>query len=302
MKIKEKINWRFKLVKKLINQGKFKFTDFFYIFLPNDALKRKKELEIIKKNINENTPITIKKANFNLFILKFYEFKIIVPKSILYNTVITIMDFGLPLLHKDDYEKKFKFPRREGPYELQSCKIQKGDFVIDAGANMGIFSILVSERVGKNGKVFSFEPIKRTNNIFSKNIQINKIKNCLNLKYALGHTKEKKEFFISNNKLDAASMFKNKERAKKEIVKQIRLDDFMKDNNIKKLNFIKADIEGAERYLLEGAQETIKKFKPKISICTYHFENDKEIITKILKNYVPEYNIECRYKKLYAYI
>jgi FkbM family methyltransferase len=166
---------------------------------------------------------------------------------------------------------------------------------------MGVFSILASKRVGENGKIFSFEPIVKTNNIFVKNLKINNIKNCFNFKYALGDANKKKEFFIRSNKLDAASIFKNKKRAKKEIVNQIRLDDFVKENNIEKLDFIKADIEGAERYFLEGAKETIKKFKPKISICTYHFADDKEVITNFLKSNVPEYKIEYKHKKLYAY-
>ncbi|MFP4514867.1 MAG: FkbM family methyltransferase [Parcubacteria group bacterium] len=298
MKLKEKINWRFELLKDLYKKKELKLSDIFFVFLPNNSLRIKKDNETIKKGI-KHSPIKVKRFNFNLLSLEFYNFKIIVPKSIKYNTIVTIMDFGLPLLNIDDYNK-FIFTRREGPYELKECKIQKGDFVIDAGANMGLFSILASDKVGGNGKIFAFEPIEKTNNIFAKNLKINNVKNCKNYKYALGNAKKKIPFFISNNKLDAASMFKNKKIAKKELIEQIRLDDFIKDNNIEKVDFIKADIEGAERYFLEGAKETIKRFKPKISICTYHFEDDKEVLSKFLKDNVPEYKIEYKYKKLYA--
>ncbi len=305
MKIKEKIIWRLNLIKDLINKGKFKFSDIFFIFLPNSSLKRKKNKEVKRENLKyiiKNSPINIEKINSNLFILKFYKFKIIIPTPIKNEVTTSIIDFGLPLLGINSYNNKFSFMKREGPYELNECKISKGDFVIDAGANIGVFSILASKRAGENGKIFSFEPVTITNNIFIKNLKINNIKNCQIIKCALGNANKKIDIFINKKHLGASSIFKNKKRNKKETVEQIKLDDFIKKNNIKKIDFIKVDIEGAERYFLEGAKETIKKFKPKISICTYHFIDDKEIITNFLKNNVPEYKIEYKHKKLYAYI
>lgn len=54
--------------------------------------------------------------------------------------------------------------------------------------------------------------------------------------------------------------------------------------------------------MLIGATETLKKYAPKLSICTYHLADDKEILEKIILNANPNYIIKHQYKKLYAYV
>jgi len=76
----------------------------------------------------------------------------------------------------------------------------------------------------------------------------------------------------------------------------------MTKSRLEKVDFIKADIEGAERNLILGAEKTIKKFKPIISIRTYHLPEDAIIIENIIKNFVPEYIIRQDRKTLYAWV
>lgn len=57
---------------------------------------------------------------------------------------------------------------------------------------------------------------------------------------------------------------------------------------------IKMDIEGSELYALEGAKETIKKYKPELAICVYHKYDDVITIPKYIKSICPEYNCVLR--------
>ena len=68
------------------------------------------------------------------------------------------------------------------------------------------------------------------------------------------------------------------------------------DNLIKeKVDFIKLDIEGAEQDAIDGAQNSIKKYKPILAICIYHKAHDwYKIPQKILKIY-PKYDIYLRH-------
>lgn len=80
------------------------------------------------------------------------------------------------------------------------------------------------------------------------------------------------------------------------------IDTFVLDNNLTKVDFIKADIEGAEREMLEGAKLTLKKYAPKLAICTYHRPDDPEVLEKIILDANPKYKIVHIEKKLFAQV
>jgi len=61
-----------------------------------------------------------------------------------------------------------------------------------------------------------------------------------------------------------------------------------------KINYIKADLEGHEINMLLGAEKTIKAYKPKIAITTYHAANHAKEIENLLKKYNPEYKIKTK--------
>ena len=70
-------------------------------------------------------------------------------------------------------------------------------------------------------------------------------------------------------------------------------EELLKNNKIP--TFIKLDIEGAELSALEGAKNTIMKYKPKIAIAIYHKNKDIWEIPLWLKKLVPEYYFFIRH-------
>jgi len=192
------------------------------------------------------------------------------------------------------------FPEHEGTYEKGEVKLKEGDWVVDAGANVGMFSILAAKKVGDEGKVFAFEPILETQKLLKRNIELNGIKNIEIVPFALGDKKGELNFSMYPKSLECSSGFFDNEGGV-EKVKQISLDEFIEENNISKVDFIKSDVEGMERNLLIGAEATIKKFKPRLAICTYHRPDDPEILEKMIKDFSPEYKIIKDDKKLFAW-
>jgi hypothetical protein len=80
------------------------------------------------------------------------------------------------------------------------------------------------------------------------------------------------------------------------------LDNFAAENNLKRVDFIKADIEGAERLMLAGAKNVLKEFAPKLAICTYHLRDDPQVLESIIREANPAYKVVQLSKKLYASI
>jgi FkbM family methyltransferase len=62
------------------------------------------------------------------------------------------------------------------------------------------------------------------------------------------------------------------------ITKITTLDKFADEQNLKRLDFVKADIEGAERDMLAGAKNVLKELAPKLALCTYHLSDDPEVL------------------------
>ena len=74
---------------------------------------------------------------------------------------------------------------------------------------------------------------------------------------------------------------------------QVRsLDEYFSDKEPPTL--LKADVEGMEQDMLKGAENLIKCFKPKISVCIYHRFSDYIAIPRFLRNLVPEYRFAVR--------
>ncbi|MCI8982147.1 MAG: FkbM family methyltransferase [Hungatella sp.] len=186
----------------------------------------------------------------------------------------------------------------EGPYEIDEVQVMPGDIVINAGANLGLFSAYVAS---KKGLAYAFEPIPKTIELleltskkYGGSIRI--IPKALSDKN--GTVQMTDIEYLGQNRICRYD-FDNKELID---VNAITLDQFAETLSLNRVDFIKADIEGEERNMLLGATNILKKFSPKLSICTYHNEDDPIILEDIIKQANPAYKVIHRFKKLYAYI
>ena len=222
------------------------------------------------------------------FINPFYK-----PYDFMLSWVYEAGDLLLPILYGD-------FSRiDEGPYEIENTLLEPGDTVLDCGANIGLFS---SVAVQKGCKVYAFEPmpeaisyLREVKDMMGENLRI-----C---PYALSDKEGKAEFLVQNDDLIGASLFEGHNSVDKRYTVDVTtIDNFVDKFQLKRVDFIKADIEGAERDMIKGAEKTIKKYLPKISICTYHLADDKEVLENLIRNMSDRYVIEHKWKKLYAYV
>jgi hypothetical protein len=82
-------------------------------------------------------------------------------------------------------------------------------------------------------------------------------------------------------------------------VKSISIDDFVTQNNLPKVDFIKLDIEGSECWALRGAINTIRKFKPQLAITIYHGKSDFIDVPVLLKELDLGYEFHLNHFTIY---
>ncbi len=72
------------------------------------------------------------------------------------------------------------------------------------------------------------------------------------------------------------------------------LDDMLAELEIEHVDFIKMDIEGAEREALHGAARIIEASSPRMAICTYHRPQDPVEVPKAVLAANPAYHIASK--------
>lgn len=164
--------------------------------------------------------------------------------------------------------------------------LNKGDIVIDGGANQGIFSLSFKSKIKEEGKIISIEPFKYAVVKLRKNFLLNKFKNYKIYKNILSNNNKSKKIYFSNNISEASIIFKRGNNYK--LIKSISIDRIVKLEKLEKLKLIKLDIEGAEYQALKGSYKTLKKFKPILYIEVSNDENYNKI-----KKFLKQFKYDC---------
>lgn len=151
--------------------------------------------------------------------------------------------------------------------EMQYSLISQRDVIFDIGGNYGWYALHLSKKFPLS-KIYSFEPISLTYDIFLKNIKINNAHNVLVHNFGLSDKIGNFSFYYDPN-LSVNASLNNVSESKNAVEIKCNvdtLDDYVKNNNINKIDFIKCDIEGAELFALKGSLKTLNKYKPKLFI------------------------------------
>ena len=166
-------------------------------------------------------------------------------------------------------------------YNIKNIFEVKNDAVVfDIGAFKGDTAYFFSKKCSNKARIYAFEPDENNYKVLLKIKEKYKLNNVIT-----------KNILLSNaeKEIDFISMIENTPTIKKNA---ITIDKFVEENNIEKIDYIKMDVEGAERNILEGSIKTIKKFKPFLAIAIYHggklFMEDFYNIPIFIKNVINE--------------
>jgi len=212
----------------------------------------------------------------------------------------------------DDMEKRLKH-KSPGTFEIEGFTVQAkpfelvgtfvvqqyrygtivepklGNIVFDIGAYVGDTALWFSKAVGPQGKVYAFEPEPSNFEKLKANLERNKVTNVIPLQLAL--SEKEGEMQIASGRGSSAIT----ETAGDTSVKVTTIDRFVEANKLPRVDFIKMDVEGYELKVLAGARETIKNFKPSLSLSAYHRGDDLIKLPKLLLELNPDYKFYLRH-------
>lgn len=185
------------------------------------------------------------------------------------------------ILFKGDFE----FAERD----FVTTFLAPGMTVVDAGANIGLYSCIASVLVTQAGRVHAFEPGRVTFDRLQRNLRLNGCKNVVANRIALSDIKKQVVLSVdpSNPTLDShcfvqANQSVNSLASSDEIVNSQRLDDYFAPFGWSGVDFLKIDVEGSELSLLQGAEKILTS-SLKITIlleCTKNREQVRDFLER----------------------
>jgi len=165
-----------------------------------------------------------------------------------------------------------KWNKKEGDFVFFRNMVPDGGIILDIGANIGAMAVHLA-RTHKNSQIIAFEPIPDNVRCLKKVVGHYKLNNITLIESALGEKAGTIEMVMPVNKSARLqglshvlhqSITENNE-GNKFVTPITTLDDFFKNKNITDaVTAIKLDVENFEYFVLKGAENTIKKFKPLI--------------------------------------
>ncbi|RZD46594.1 MAG: hypothetical protein CXT78_03960 [Thaumarchaeota archaeon] len=170
---------------------------------------------------------------------------------------------------------------------LMIKELKQNMVCVDLGSNIGYYAVIESNIIGESGKIFAIEPSPVNFPILKLNLENQKKNNFSVYNIAIGDKNENMEFIISS-KSNWSKIRMNDEKINPEdkIIKipVKTLDSFVKENNIKKIDILRMDVEGFEYNIILGANRVLEKFKPKIFVEIHKMYLGKEKTYKIFSD------------------
>jgi FkbM family methyltransferase len=156
--------------------------------------------------------------------------------------------------------------QRYEPFETSLIeKLAKpGMFVLDVGANVGYYTVILASKVGRSGQVIAFEPDPDNLVLLRRNIQSNRLSNVVCEQAAVMSYEGEATLYRSSINYGDHRVFDSQDdrdfndgRPRSTVsIRTVSLDKYLRDIGIRP-DLVKMDIQGAEMLALPGMIDTL---------------------------------------------
>jgi FkbM family methyltransferase len=161
-------------------------------------------------------------------------------------------------------------PSHPHQYEFGQTLVRSGDTVLDIGACEGGFAAIATQ---KGANVLAVEPSALNSILIRRlfalwHLQEPRIAQCL-----LGETSTVAHF-LDDPLNPAKSRISDHELRGTYPVPVLTLDELVEREKLRQVDFIKCDAEGQDVAIIKSGKHTIRRFRPRIAVTTYHNDSD----------------------------
>ena len=198
----------------------------------------------------------------------------------------------LQIIKKIYYVRLLKSFSEENIINFKIIKqlISPGDYVVDIGSNIGVYTKYLSELVGVQGCVYSIEPISHTFEILCSNVRKLKLRNVVLINYAISDKDSTVTMGIPSYKSGGENYYRARivhgdtnKLLRREKVKSRTIDTLLAGLPYD-ISFLKCDVEGHELQCIKGAIKVLEKSKPACFIeITGNPDDPKSTASEVFK-------------------
>lgn len=170
--------------------------------------------------------------------------------------------------------------------------VKKGDVVVDVGAHIGSFDDDALRRGASKCILIEPDPVNveaiRRN--FKQEIEQGRI---IVVPEGAWSSRSTLEFTTGVGNSGTGSFLLHEVGGQKVMIAVRPIDEMLAELGITHVDFMKFDIEGAEREALKGAAQTLKRSKPVLMLDSYHRNDDSEVLPAVIANANSAYRSTC---------
>lgn len=142
-------------------------------------------------------------------------------------------------------------------HRLMDPFLTDGATVVDVGANIGVNTVYMAQRVGTRGRVWALEPAADNLRVLRENIERNEFRNVTIAPVAAGRTRETRQFFLRGDISAVNSFYEESVYAEVTDVVNVQSEplDLLVEGDV---DLVKIDVEGAELDVLGGMTRLLR--------------------------------------------
>jgi FkbM family methyltransferase len=180
-----------------------------------------------------------------------------------------------------------------GIYDYDGSLLKAGDIILDAGANIGLYTR--HALMHGASKVVAIEPAPENLECLRRNLR-DEIATGKVIIYPKG-VWNKEDILEMNlepdNPMGDSFVSQSSSKTTKMKLSVTTIDKLVEELHLERVDVIKMDIEGSERQALEGAANSIRRFRPRMAISMYHLPDDPDVIPGLISSIRKDYQQGC---------